>query len=128
MEIELGEYEKKMPAIRERVDNCITDLKSLDQEIIQKNADIKNFESTIMKVELKQTELNEAVISEAEYNERRDKIQALKEELVELREVADHVRSSNVSTNAKISDLARTLDIINRVLNEQKLADYDELM
>lgn len=128
MEIELDEYEKKLPAIRERVDHCLADVQSLDKEIIQKNAEIKNFDSTIMKVDIKQTELSEAVVSEEDYRARVGKINALNQELNELREVAEHVRTSNVGSSAKINELSRTLEIINKALEEQQLSQYDEFV
>lgn len=128
MELELDEYERKLPAIRERVDNCLADVKSLDKEIIQKNAEIKNFDSTIMKVEIKQTELSEAIVNEGDYRSRADKIAALNQELNELREVAEHVRSSNVGSSAKINELSCILEIINKALEEQQLSHYDEFM
>lgn len=128
MEVELGEYEKKLPAIRARVDSCLADVQSLDKEIIQKNAEIKNFDSTIMKVEIKQSELSEAVVSEEDYKERVSKIASLNQELSELREVAEHVRSSNVGSSAKINELSRTLEIINKALEDQQLFQYDEFV
>lgn len=128
MEQQLDEYKTKLPAIRERVDKCLADVQSLDKEIVQKNAEIKKFDSTIMKTEIRHTELSEAVVSEDDYNERVDKIAELNRELNELREVAEHVRSSNVGSSAKINELTRTLDIVTKELEEQKLSHYEELM
>lgn len=128
MEYQLGEYEKKLPQLQERVNNCRTDVQLLDKEIVQKNADIKNFDSTIMKVEIKQAELSETVVSEEDYQMRVNMIAKLKQELNELREVADHVRTSNVGSSAKNNELSRTLDIINQALEAQQLSHYDEFM
>lgn len=128
MEMELDEYEKKLPAIRERVESCLVDVQSLDKEITQKHAEIKNFDSTIMKVEIKQTELSEAMVSEDDYNDRLNKVAALNQELNELRDLAEHARSSNVGSSAKINELSNVLDIINKALEEQQLSHYDELM
>lgn len=124
----MNEYVKKLPAIRERVESCLADVQSLDKEIVQKNKEIKNFDSTLMKVEIKQTELSEALVSEEDYKVRLNKITALNQELNELREVAEHVRSSNVGSSAKINELSRMLEIINKALEEQQLSHYDEYM
>lgn len=128
MEVDMNEYVKKLPAIRERVESCLADVQSLDKEIVQKNKEIKNFDSTLMKVEIKQTELSEALVSEEDYKVRLNKITALNQELNELREVAEHVRSSNVGSSAKINELSRILEIINKSLEEQQLSHYDEYM
>lgn len=128
MELQLTEYEKKLPEIQERVNLCLADVQSLDKDITQKNSDIKNFDSTIIKVEIKQTELGETVLNEDEYNARIDVIDALKRELNELREVAEHVRTSNVGSSARINELSQTLEIVNKVLEQQKLCHYHELM
>lgn len=128
MEFQLNEYEKKLPQLQERVNNCISDVQSLDKEIIQKNADIKNFDSTIIKVEIKQSELGETVVSEEDYKLRLNTINELKQELNELREVAEHVRTSNVGSCAKINELSRILDIVNKALEEQQISHYDEFM
>lgn len=128
MELQLGEYEKKLPEIQERINSCLADVQSLDKEISQKNADIKNFDSTIIKVEIKQTELCETVVTEEEYRARADMIVALNKELTELREVAEHVRSTNVVGSAKINEMTRIYEIVSKVLDEQKLSHYDELM
>lgn len=128
MEVDMNEYVKKLPAIRERVESCLADVQSLDKEIVQKNKEIKNFDSTLMKVEIKQTELSEALVSEDDYKVRLNKITALNQELNELREVAEHVRSSNVGSSAKINELSRILEIINKSLEEQQLSHYDEYM
>lgn len=128
MELQLGEYEKKLPQLQERVNNCLADVQLLDNEIMQKNAEIKNFDSTIIKVEIKQTELSETVVTEEEYRIRLNAIDALKQELHELREVAEHVRTSNVGSCAKITELTQTLEIVNQVLELQQIAHYDEFM
>lgn len=123
-----GEYEKKLPEIQERINSCLADVQTLDKEILQKNADIKNFDSTIIKVEIKQTELTETVVTEDEYEARVHMVAALNRDLSELREVAEHVRSSNVGSSAKINELARINDIVSKLLEEQQLSLYDELM
>lgn len=123
-----GEYEKKLPEIQERINSCLADVQTLDKEILQKNADIKNFDSTIIKVEIKQTELTETVVTEEEYEARVHMVAALNRDLSELREVAEHVRSSNVGSSAKINELARINDIVSKLLEEQQLSHYDELM
>lgn len=123
-----GEYEKKLPEIQERINSCLADVQTLDKEILQKNADIKNFDSTIIKVEIKQTELTETVVTEEEYEARVHMVAALNRDLSELREVAEHVRSSNVGSSAKINELARINDIVSKLLEEQQLSLYDELM
>lgn len=128
MELQLSEYGKRLPAIQERINKCLTDVHTLDEEITQKNADIKNFDSTIIKVEIKQTELGETIVSDEEYNNRVDTIVALERELMELREVAEHVRSSNVGSSAKIHELTRINEIICKILEEQNMSDYDDLM
>ncbi|XP_055305682.1 kinetochore protein Nuf2-B [Sitodiplosis mosellana] len=128
MELQLGEYEKKLPQLQERVNNCLADLQMLDKEITQKNADNKNFDSTIIKVEIKQTELSETVVSEEEYKTRLNAIEALKQELNELREVAEHVRTSNVVSSAKIKELTLTLEIVNKALKVHQIAHYDEFI
>lgn len=128
MEFQLSEYEKKLPQLQERVNNCLADVQSLDKEITQKNADIKNFDSTIIKVEIKQSELGETVVSEEDYKMRSNTINALKQELNELREVAEHVRTSNVGSSAKINELSKILDIVNKALEEQQISHYDEFM
>lgn len=128
MEFQLSEYEKKLPLLQERVNNCLADVQSLDKEITQKNTDIKNFDSTIIKVEIKQSELGETVVSEEDYKMRLNTINALKQELNELREVADHVRTSNVGSGAKINELSNILDIVNKALEEQQISHYDEFM
>lgn len=123
-----GEYEKKLPEIQERINSCLADVQTLDKEILQKNADIKNFDSTIIKVEIKQTELTETVVTEEEYEARVHMVAALNRDLSELREVAEHVRSSNVGSSAKINELARINHIVSKLLEEQQLSHYDELM
>lgn len=123
-----GEYEKKLPEIQERINSCLADIQTLDKEILQKNADIKNFDSTIIKVEIKQTELTETVVTEEEYEARVHMVAALNRDLSELREVAEHVRSSNVGSSAKINELARINHIVSKLLEEQQLSHYDELM
>lgn len=128
MEIELDEYQKKLPQIRDRVNQYVADVQALDKEIVQKNAEIKSFDSDIMKSEIKQTELNEAVVSEDDYNGRVDKIAALESELNELRGVAEHIRSSNVGSSAKINELSQTMEIIQKALDEQQISHYEELM
>lgn len=128
MEFQLSEYEKKLPQLQERVNNCLADVQSLDKEITQKNADIKNFDSTIIKVEIKQSELGETVVSEEDYKMRSNTINALKQELNELREVAEHIRTSNVGSSAKINELSKILDIVNKALEEQQISHYDEFM
>lgn len=128
MEHQLGEYEKKLPEIQDRVNNYLTDVQSLEKEITQKNTDIKNFDSTILKVEIKQSELMEAVVSEEEYNLRACTIDKLNEELSEQREVAEHIRTSNVGSSAKITELTKTLEILTKALDEQQISLYDELM
>ena len=128
MGIELDEYQKKLPEIRDRVNQYMADVQALDKEIVQKNAEIKTFDSDIMKSEIKQSELNEAVVSENDYNERVDKIAALEQELNELREVAEHIRTSNVGSNAKINELSKTMEIIQKALDEQQISQYEELM
>lgn len=106
----------------------MADVQTLDKEILQKNADIKNFDSTIIKVEIKQTELTETVVTEEEYEARVHMVATLNRDLSELREVAEHVRSSNVGSSAKINELARINDIVSKLLEEQQLSHYDELM
>lgn len=128
MEIELDEYQKKLPVLRDRVNQYMVDVQALDKEIVQKNAEIKSFDSDIMKSEIKQTELNEAVVSEDDYNARVDKITELERELNELREVAEHIRSSNVGSSAKINEISDTMDIIQKTLDEQEISHYEELM
>lgn len=128
MEIELDEYQKKLPAIRDRVNQYMADVHTLDQEIVQKNAEIKSFDSDIMKAEIKQSELSEAVVSDDDYHGRVDKVAALERELDELREVAEHIRSSNVGSSAKINELTQTIEIIQKALNEQQISHYEELM
>lgn len=128
MEIELDEYQKKLPELRDRVNQYMADVQALDKEIVQKNAEIKSFDSDIMKSEIKQTELNEAVVSEDDYNGRVDKITELERELNELREVAEHIRSSNVGSSAKINDISETMEIIQKALDEQEISHYEELM
>lgn len=128
MELQLGEYEKKLPEIQDRVNNRLVDVQSLEKEIIQKNIDIKNFDSTLLKVEIKQCELIETVVSEDEYRNRFNAIETLKQELSELREVAEHIRTSNVGSSAKITELTKTLEILNKTMEEQKLSHYDEFM
>lgn len=128
MEIELDEYQKKLPVLRDRVNQYMADVQALDKEIVQKNAEIKSFDSDIMKSEIKQSELNEAVVSEEDYNGRVDKITELERELNELREVAEHIRSSNVGSSAKINEISETMDIIQKALDEQEISHYEELM
>lgn len=128
MELQLGEYEKKLPKIQDRVNHYLIDVQSLEKEITQKNTDIKNFDSTILKVEIKQSELMEAIVSEEEYKLRSCTIDKLKEELSEQREVAEHIRTSNVGSSAKITELTRTLEILHKTLEEQQMSHYDELM
>ncbi|XP_031632194.1 kinetochore protein Nuf2-B [Contarinia nasturtii] len=128
MERQLCEYEKKLPLIQERVNNCLADVQSLDKEIAQKNTDIKNFDSTIIKVEIQQTELSESLVSEEEYKKRIDLINTLKQQLNDLREVAEHVRTSNVGSSQRINELSQTLETVNKALEQQKLAHYDELI
>lgn len=128
MELQLGEYEKKLPEIQDRVNNRLADVQTLEKEINQKNIDIKNFDSTILKVEIKQSELIETVVNEDEYRSRCNAIETLKKELSELRGVAEHIRTSNVGSSAKITELTKTLDILNKALEEQKLSHYDEMM
>lgn len=128
MEIELDEYQKKLPAIRDRVNQYMADVQALDKEIVQKNAEIKGFDSDIMKAEIKQSEMSEAVVSEDDYKGRVSKVVALERELNELREVAEHIRSSNVGSSAKINELSHTMNIIEKALDEQKISHYEELM
>lgn len=128
MELQLVEYERMLPEIQDRVNTCLMDLQSLNKEITQKSIDIKNFDSTILKVEIKQTELSETVVSEEEYEMRISVVEALKQELSELREVAEHVRTSNVTSSAKISEFSKIFGIVNKALNEQNIAHYDDLM
>lgn len=128
MELQLGEYRKKLPEIQDRVNHYLIDVQSLEKEIAQKNTDIKHFDSTILKVEIKQSELMEAIVSEEEYKLRSCTIDKLKEELSEQREVAEHIRTSNVGSSAKITELTRTLEILNKVLEEQLISHYDGLM
>lgn len=128
MDFQLSEYSKKLPEIQERINNCLADVQSIDKEITQKNTDIKNFDSTIIKVEIKQTELSETVVTDEEYKARIEMNNALNRELTELREIAEHIRTSNVGSSAKINELTRIHEIINKVLEEQKLSHYDELM
>lgn len=128
MEVQLSEYEKKLPQLQERVNTCQNDVRLLEKEIVQKSADIKNFDSTILKVEIKQAELGETVVSEMEYRTRLNTINALKVELNELREVAEHVRTSNVGSSAKINELSQTLEIVNKALEQQQIGHYTEFM
>lgn len=128
MEMELDEYQKKLPAIRDRVNEYMADVQALDKEIVQKNSEIKSFDSEIMKIEIKQSELNEAVVTEDDYNERVDKISQLQREMNELREVAEHIRSSNVGSSANITELSNTMEMMKKALDEQQIADYEELM
>lgn len=128
MAMELDDYQKKLPVIRDRVDHYLADVQALDKEILQKNAEIKSFDSDIMKAEIKQSELSEAIVNVDDYNVRVDKIAALERELNELREVAEHIRSSNVGSSAKNNELTNTLEIINKVLDEQQISHYEELM
>lgn len=128
MEIELDEYQKKLPEIRDRVNQYTADVQALDKEIVQKNAEIRSFDSDIMRSEIKQTELSEAVVSEDDYNGRVNKITELERELNELREVAEHIRTSNVGFSAKINEISQTMEIIQKALNEQQISHYEELM
>lgn len=128
MEIELDEYQNKLPAIRDRVNQYTVDVQKLDKEIVQKNAEIKSFDSDIMKAEIKQSEISEAVVSENDYNDRVNKVAALEQELNELREVAEHIRSSNVGSSAKINELSHILEIIQKALDEHQISHYEELM
>lgn len=128
MEIELDEYQKKLPEIRDRVQQYLSDVQAIDKEIVQKNAEIKSFDSDIMKSEIKQTELSEAVVSEDDYNGRVAKITELERELNELREVAEHIRSSNVGSSAKINEISQIMEIIQKTLDEQQISHYEELV
>lgn len=128
MEIELAEYQEKLPAIRDRVNQYMAEVQVLDKEIVQKNAEIKNFDADIMKAEIKQSEISEEVVDEDDYNVRVNKVAVLERELNELREVAEHIRTSNVGSSAKINELSQTMEIIEKALKEQQLLHYEELM
>lgn len=128
MDIQLVEYQKKLPQIQDRVNVCLAELQSLDKQIAQKNIDIKNFDSTLLKIEIKQNELSETVVSSEEYKMRITAVEALKQELNELREVAEHVRTSNVGSSAKITELTKIFEIVNKTLSEQNLSHYEDLM
>lgn len=128
MELQLGEYEKNLPLIQKRVNNCLADVQLLDKEIAQKNIDIKNFDSTIIKVEIKQSELSESLVSEEEYKSRIDSINNLKQQLNDLREVTEHVRTSNVCSSHRINELSQILEAVNKALDQQKITHYDELV
>lgn len=128
MQAELEEYRRKLPEIRDRVEKYSAEIQATNKEIARKNDEIKSFDSKIIKAEIKLAELSEAVVTDEDYNDRIDKIKALERELNELRDVAEHIRSSNVGSSAKNNELTNTLDIIKKVLDEQQTAHYEELM
>lgn len=128
MDIQLVEYQKKLPEMQDRVNNCMAELQSLEKQITQKNTDIRSFDSTLLKIEIKKNELSGTIVSNDEYNMRVTTMEDLKQELNELREVAEHVRTSNVGSSAKIVELSKIFEIVNNTLNEQNLKHYEELM
>lgn len=126
MEVQLAEYQKKLPEIQDRVNQCSAEVQRIEQEITQKSAHMKNYDSTFIKLGIKHTELCAEIVNESDYKERIDNISALKQELIELRSVAEHVRSSNVCSSAKINELTNILDVISNSLKKQQLSHYED--
>lgn len=122
------EYEEKLPVLKETLQELEAKEKQLDRENKRIVDEVKDFDLSLMQLEIKETELNDLVVNEEEYKKKAETVSKMKNELAELEAVAEHTRSSNLATEIQINELNKSIDGLKKILETHLLSHFEDLM
>lgn len=122
------EYEEKLPVLKETLQELEAKEKQLDRENKRIVDEVKDFDLSLMQLEIKETELNDLVVNEEEYKKKAETVSKMKNELAELEAVAEHTRSSNLATEIQINELNKSIDGLKKILETHLLSHFEDLV
>lgn len=128
VEHQLKEYKEKLPVLKVSINQLLIKEKDLQQMLEKKSDEIKGFEAELIKLDIKDADLNDKLVDEDDFTKNLYTIESLKVEFADLKDVAEHTRSSNVQATAKINDLTARLALINKLLDSHLITHYEDLV
>lgn len=123
-----AEYEQNIPIIEEKVEKLRIACANLEEEISKKTDEIKDFETNLLKLEIKEAEASEGVVTEEDYKKRLDAVSRLKLEIEELRQMIDVERTEYNNSSAELNNLSKIFEEIKKILEKHELSHYESLM
>lgn len=124
----MKEYKEKLPVLKVSINQLLIKEKDLQQMLEKKSDEIKGFEAELIKLDIKDADLNDKLVDEDDFTKNLHTIESLKVEFADLKDVAEHTRSSNVQATAKINDLTARLALINKLLDSHLITHYEDLV
>lgn len=123
-----AEYEQNIPIIEERVEQLKIACANLEREISKKTDEIKDFETNLLKLELKEAEASEGVVTEEDYKKRLDAVSRLKFEIKELQQMIVVERDEYDNSSTELNNLSKIFGEIKNILEKHELSHYESLM
>lgn len=122
------EYEEKMPRISAELAQLRTDTRAIQKEIADKTDDIKEYEASVMKMEMQMVELGEKIVTDDEYEKRVRKIAELKREAAELEVTLEEIRHRNEIANNDVQNYTEIVDEMNSQLAKHPIKLYEDIV
>lgn len=128
MEKNQAEYEQRVPAIQKEVEELEVACTNLEKEISNKTDEIKDFETNLLKLDIKEDEVKGQLVTEEDYKKRKDAVLKLEEEIVELQKTITDERNDYNTSSVELDELSKMFENIKKALEKHELSHYKSLM
>lgn len=128
MECRLSELDEAIPRLQKDIAKLKKEKDDYEADIKEKNDNVKELERLAMKTDVKHAELSEQIVTDDDYDKAVATYNDLKVELHELKNIAEHTRSSTVELSTQVDTLNKVIDGLAKTMESHKLAEFEELM
>lgn len=125
---DLREYETKMPEMKATIDTLSAQENEIDNEFAKKQKEIKNSEVMLLNLETRETELEQRMVNENEYENYLRDIGEAEKELANLNQTVEFLKTSNMNNCRAIDEKVKMLKEITALVDATNVTELEELV
>lgn len=112
--------------MKKEVETLKAQLAKIENEYTSKSDDITKFKKVLSELQNREMALNSQIVNETEYENCLRKIEEAEQELVNLNQAVDHLKTSNMATCRTIDALENILKDINALVEHTDVKQLEE--